>query len=242
MSDSDGPIHATDFRNFDIWEDDPRITVMAMDHIRHQFTARLIGSRPRRVVDLGCGDGYLSYLLASRGHAVTAIDGDPRRLEKFVHVAKAHGIKQVCADIGSLRPGQFQAEVLVCMEVLEHVPDIERAIRLIRSFVQAGGVGVFSVPLQESLFEGLVECPKCGNSFHRDGHVHSFRVGDLDRMLERLGFQHTRHWKFQSVFTKQFQMATRLSPGRTLLSLDRVFCALFPRLARRYIVIGRVDE
>jgi hypothetical protein len=90
--------------------------------------------------------------------------------------------------------------------------------------------------MKENLFEGRVECPKCGHGFHRDGHLHSFKRGDLDKLVNANGLRVDRHWEFQSVFTRQFQMATRMRPGALLLGVDRIFCRCFPELGRRYIV------
>lgn len=231
MSDSPSTL-----RDFDIWRDDPRGSVMAMDHIRHRFALRLIPRRPLEVIDLGCGDGFLSVALARAGHKVTAIDSSPERLRKFADRAVQAGVRQVLVDFSTVQPGQFQADALFCMEVLEHIPDIEGALRLAASFLRPGGTAIFSVPMKENLFEGRVECPKCGHGFHRDGHLHSFLRGDLDRLVDSNGFRVDRHWEFQSVFTRQLQLAVRLRPGALLLGVDRVFCRLFPELGRRYIV------
>src|SRR5215212_6538996 len=48
---------------------------------------------PARVVDLGCGTGTLSVLLAEAGHDVTGVDYAPRMLEAARAKASAAGIR-----------------------------------------------------------------------------------------------------------------------------------------------------
>src|SRR6266487_5880050 len=44
--------------------------------------SRLVGSAPRRVLDVGCGTGFLALRLAELGHTVTGIDLAPKMIEQ----------------------------------------------------------------------------------------------------------------------------------------------------------------
>src|SRR5687767_11187994 len=46
---------------------------------------------PAKILDLGCGTGSLSVLLAEMGHAVTGIDLSPRMIEQARQKARRHG-------------------------------------------------------------------------------------------------------------------------------------------------------
>lgn len=79
-----------------------------------------------RVLDIGCGAGIFSEALAKAGAQVTGID----LANELTQVAQQHAkdsslaIDYQCVsaeDFAQAHPAQF--DVVVCMELLEHVPD-----------------------------------------------------------------------------------------------------------------------
>jgi SAM-dependent methyltransferase len=91
---------------------------------------RYLWAMPRvegwRVADLGCGTGYGSYLLSWSGAtSVTAVDISPDAIAYACeHYA---GVDYRVGDLTD--PDALpDAEVAVCFEVLEHVPDPERVL------------------------------------------------------------------------------------------------------------------
>jgi SAM-dependent methyltransferase len=63
--------------------------------VRAAWTALLrdgLPPPPARVLDVGCGTGSVSVLLAELGHAVQAVDFSPRMLERAVAKARRHGV------------------------------------------------------------------------------------------------------------------------------------------------------
>jgi SAM-dependent methyltransferase len=73
----------------------------------------------RRVLDVGCGAGYGSFLMSWTGASVTGVDLDPTA----VAYARAHfpGVDYREADAGDDPAGEV--DVATCFEVLEHVAD-----------------------------------------------------------------------------------------------------------------------
>jgi len=71
------------------------------------------------VLDVGCGDGYLSYLLSNRGFEVVGIDFSVFRV-RYAHEHSA-GADFIIAD-GRYLPFHGECfDSVVCCEVLEHV-------------------------------------------------------------------------------------------------------------------------
>jgi ubiquinone/menaquinone biosynthesis C-methylase UbiE len=50
--------------------------------------SRLVGPAPQRVLDVGCGTGFLALRFAELGHTVTAIDLSPKMLDRARHRAE----------------------------------------------------------------------------------------------------------------------------------------------------------
>jgi len=86
----------------------------------HELIARVGATRPRRVVDLGCGPGQLTRVLAQRWPAadISALDSSA----EMVAAARERGIDARQADVVRWTPDP-DADVVVCNAVLQWVPE-----------------------------------------------------------------------------------------------------------------------
>jgi 2-polyprenyl-6-hydroxyphenyl methylase/3-demethylubiquinone-9 3-methyltransferase len=102
--------------------------------------ARVIGPRPARVLDLGCGAGFLANYLAARGHHVTGIDTTPENLA----VARAHGTATYeLGDACNLPYEDATFDVVCAMDLIEHVEQPERLVAEVGRVLRPGGMFFF---------------------------------------------------------------------------------------------------
>lgn len=122
-------------------------TLHAVNPLRLDYIARQVPLDGARVADVGCGGGILSEALTRAGAQVTGIDLSPAALS----AARAHasagalGIHYREVPVETLAaeaPGQFDA--VVCMELLEHVPDPEAVVGACAALLAPGGTAVFA--------------------------------------------------------------------------------------------------
>lgn len=98
-----------------------------------------------RVLDVGCGGGYTCEFLAQRGALVTGIDPSAACIE----VAKGHGAAMGLAidyRVGtgeSLPFGDDCFDVVVCVDVLEHVESQAATVAEIGRVLRPGGIFCF---------------------------------------------------------------------------------------------------
>ncbi|MGO9672591.1 MAG: bifunctional 2-polyprenyl-6-hydroxyphenol methylase/3-demethylubiquinol 3-O-methyltransferase UbiG [Methylocella sp.] len=113
------------------------------------------GAQPLRelkLLDVGCGAGLLAEPLARLGAAVTAIDPAPRN----IRVAKDHAalsglaIDYRCQTIEALEAESVRFDVVLAMEVVEHVRDPAAFLRLAAAMVCPGGL-LFAATLNRTL-------------------------------------------------------------------------------------------
>jgi ubiquinone biosynthesis O-methyltransferase len=115
--------------------------------LRIEYIAGRMDLQGRAILDVGCGGGLLAEALALRGARVTGIDRSPKALA----VARMHAQKSGVEVSYHESDAQTWAErhsasydAVTCMEVLEHVPDVEGTIRACAEMLKPGGILFFA--------------------------------------------------------------------------------------------------
>lgn len=109
----------------------------------HGRVLRLLADRPPlRVLDVGCGPGWLAAALTEQGHEVTGVDVDAAdgvdsRMHRFVRADLEHGLPDEVGD---------GFDVVVAADVLEHVREPARLLGSFPDRLRHGGTVIASVP------------------------------------------------------------------------------------------------
>ena len=127
----------------------PARLTFVRDEIKAHFGIEDAGLRPLvglSILDIGCGGGLISEPLARLGGSVTGLD--PAR--QSIEAARQHadgqgldltyraGLAEELADEGAL------FDVVLCLEVVEHVPDVAAFAKTCARLVKPGGLMVLS--------------------------------------------------------------------------------------------------
>ena len=117
-----------------------------VDKIKNHFSILPNGSYPFKnltLLDVGCGGGLIAEPMTRLGAKVTAIDAS----EKNINVAKFHAeqmnlkINYLCATPEKLNE---QFDVILCLEIIEHVADVDLFIKSCAKLLKKDGVIFFA--------------------------------------------------------------------------------------------------
>lgn len=91
------------------------------------------------VHEVGCGEGNLSIRLAKQGKTVGGSDISKQIITKARENAEKHhvDVNFKVAGISDLTPENDAAELIVCCEVLEHLEDSQRALRILAQLAKS---------------------------------------------------------------------------------------------------------
>lgn len=118
-------------------------------YIRDQAAARFERDPKRldclkglRILDIGCGGGLLSEPLARIGAAVVGADPSAKNIEAAKHHAAQSGlaIDYRCTTAEELADAGERFDIVLAMEVVEHVADVPLFVRRCAEMVRADGM------------------------------------------------------------------------------------------------------
>lgn len=151
-------------------------------------------SRPLRVLDFGCGPGFLWDHLRSLGARWTysGVDFSPDSVrsveQKAAGMTRFAGARHISALPAPFADDSFDAVLLV--EVVEHLRDdhLQATLKEASRVLKPGGTLVISTPNREDLGRSKKLCPNCGATFHEWQHVRSWSKETLAECVLQYGF------------------------------------------------------
>ena len=112
--------------------------------VRQAWTAHLrawLPARPAAILDLGCGTGSLSLVMAELGHTIRGVDLSPAMIAQARTKAAAagHAIDFQVMDAAAPSLALAQFDVLVCRHLLWALPDTAAVLRRWAALLRPAG-------------------------------------------------------------------------------------------------------
>ena len=144
---------------------------------RIELTVSQVPPGTKRILDVGCGDGRLSQAIREKHDCfLVGFDLSTTALQRL------QGPK-VCGSAAQMPFRDRSFDLLVCTEMMEHLPP-EIYPQVLKEFARVAGQSILiTVPNDENLSENLAICPSCGSQFHTWGHLRSFSAKTLKNLF-----------------------------------------------------------
>lgn len=151
-----------------------------------------------KIIDAGCGGGYLTYMLYKSGYenilgfdisesAIAVARANFKEIESRFHLHNAYE-----ASLPSpLAAGGY--ELAICAEVIEHLCDPAIYLRNINNWLERGGCLIVTTPYHGFLKNLLIvltnKFDKHFNPLEKTGHIKFFTKDTIYRILRETGFE-----------------------------------------------------
>ena len=128
---------------------------------RYRFAKEFV--RGKKVLDLGCGEGYGSFMLSEDAGFVVGVDIDPACVR---HASSKYSGKSLRFVEGSITDVPTDArdlyDVIVCFEALEHIDEHDKLMDEVKELLKPDGVFIVSTPDKRTYSDR----PDYHNPFH----------------------------------------------------------------------------
>ncbi|MAJ24235.1 MAG: bifunctional 3-demethylubiquinol 3-O-methyltransferase/2-polyprenyl-6-hydroxyphenol methylase [Rickettsiales bacterium] len=100
----------------------------------------------KKILDLGCGGGILSESLAEFNANITAIDESKKLIQEAKKRAdlKRLKINYKCSSIDVLYEKKFKFDIIICLEVIEHVTNFKEFLKTTFQCLNKDGIIILS--------------------------------------------------------------------------------------------------
>jgi SAM-dependent methyltransferase len=200
---------------------------------RHLVVYEWIAARAhgRRVVDLACGEGYGSAVLAATAASVVGVDANP---EAYEHARLKYPGVRFERNMIELWTGDV--DCVVFLQTIEHVQDPDAVLEHIRELSGPNGVAYVSTP------NVLTLAPKGADRSGNPWHVREYRAGEYRALCERqfgsvdlLGLFHAR-----TLRAHELALKAGWDGVHTRLGITKPFYARFtPAISTRDFALRR---
>lgn len=178
------------------WDDSgPFQDLIHMNPARFEYFDSICSEwKQKTILDLGCGGGFVAEELARRGANVVGVDPSG----PLLGVAKQHALSNGLSIDYRVGTGEqipavdASFDVVVCVDVLEHVADLEKVLKEVRRVLKPGGLFLYDT-INRTFFSFvwmIVALEWISGRIPRGTHDWRkfIRPGDLAQLLSQTGF------------------------------------------------------
>lgn len=159
------------------WEDANRsiFKFNAVQEARFEWVLRVLGDvKDKKILDIGCGDGALTYRIAEKGADIIGVDNSKEgiQLAEEIFEKKKISAQFLLADAYNIPVDNNSMNCVVLSDIIEHIQEPERLLKEAKRVLKQNGKIVISTPY------------KFGENLWDKYHVKEYYPNELKSLLE----------------------------------------------------------
>lgn len=189
------------------------------------------------VLDVGAYDGFiLRKLLERKDFTAVLIDLDIEGLRK----AKERGVFSVRASGTDMPLKKSAVDVVLGLDVVEHVREDGRLVMQMGGVLKDGGVIVLSTPRKDAKLTHDSDMRRLNDMW---GHVRSgYATEEIKKLLERADLRITRHTHYHNIITRYFYYYFSWRNVLNLSMENRAKIMEKAALLQRWLPVGMIEH
>jgi len=171
-----------------------------IEHL-HRYAIAKEFVQNKRVLDIACGEGYGSNLLAASAHLVNGVDIDQATIN---HASQKYKKENLSFIQGSVEKIPFEAatfDVAVSFETIEHTTEHISMLKEIKRVLKPGGLLLISTPDKKS----YSDMPGYKNPFHKK----ELYKEEFDKLL-------SENFEYHSLYYQNLHLTSLLMNAHSL--------------------------
>jgi SAM-dependent methyltransferase len=184
--------------------------------------------RERNILDIGCAGGVCFDDLSRYGE-VYGVEPDPNLVDSCPQWRERIELTQFGSSYSTSR----QYDLVLMLDVLEHIEDGAMALKQVRQLLKPGGQAILTVPALQSLW-----------SVHDVINLHYRRYNKrgLKRLIEASGFtvrdlRYCFIWPLGLMYLRKLLLGTKQRPGKAY-----TVSVPFPPVNRLFVGLSRFEQ
>jgi len=120
-------------------------TETTVEHL-HRYALAMEFVPNKKVLDIACGEGYGSHLLAGKASHVTGVDINKEVISQASAKYQKPNLAFIAGSAEDIPAGGKQFDIVVSFETLEHIANHDKMMEEIKRVLQPGGLLIISTP------------------------------------------------------------------------------------------------
>lgn len=179
-----------------------------VEHL-HRYAVAQSFAHDLAVLDIACGEGYGSNLLAQAAKSVIGIDVDPAAVDRARQKYSRENLSFSHGSATAIDLPEQSVDLVVSFETLEHLMEHDEMLGELRRVLRPGGMLIMSTPDKREYSD-------------RTGHKNPYHVRELytDEFVALVG----RHFKYLTLYKQKLLLNSVIVPVvRDAVMLDVYF-------------------
>ncbi|MBM3711837.1 MAG: class I SAM-dependent methyltransferase [Actinobacteria bacterium] len=188
-------------------------------NLQHKKILRILNDNYRKILDLACGLGFLSYNLSEKyPHAeVIGIDGDNSYIERSSKFFKSNNLRYKYSLIEDIEERNF--DLIVFSGTIEHLPNVGIQLKIINKIMDDNGTLIITTDnahyikfiLTGIYYSFTKKRPSLYMWHNQEGrylwwnhHIYSWTLSTLSTLLYLYGFKLENYWFCTNKLSNKF--------------------------------------